>query len=116
MRADLLEERLIRGLRPIIADPAEIVSAYNQLNAQAQQPDAAALEQAQQRVAAAEQQVRRLARLARFADDEEAADALAEELKEAVKAKRAAERMVERLHEQHRPLPRITPTPRHWPN
>jgi site-specific DNA recombinase len=111
VRAEVLERRLVAGLRQVLADPAEIVSAYNYLRVSASTLDEGALAQARKRLATAEQQVKRLARLARLADDEEVADALAEELKLAVKEKQAAQRVLDRLTAEQHPLPQIVADP-----
>jgi len=111
VRAEPLEQRLVNSLRSVIADPQQIISAFNYLHASVQLPDQRAIEQAQQRLATAEQQIRRLARLARLAEDDDAADALGDELKEAARAKRAAERQIERLLAEQRPVPHITTDP-----
>ena len=91
VRADTLETRLVEGLRKAIADPHEIVSAYNYLRASATDVDKDEIGQAKDRVAEAEGQMRRLARLARFADEDEAADTIAEEMQAAALLKRQAE-------------------------
>lgn len=111
VRAETLERRLVAGLSRVLADPAEIVSAYNYLNAHGTDVDSGALERARARVASAEQQVRQLARLARFADDDDAADALAEELKLAVREKKTAQDALRRLETRQRPLPQLTADP-----
>ncbi len=60
--ADGIEARLVEKLKRVIADPEEILFAYNQLFSGGQDVNQAVIEQAKQRVAEAESQIRRLAR------------------------------------------------------
>ena len=99
VRADEIEARLVSALRRALADPAQIISAYNHLQSDAAHLHAAmgAIEAARQRVEEAQAQIRRLARLARLSDDEDVAATVAEELQLAVRTRKAAEAELARL-------------------
>ena len=77
-------------LKRVIADPEEILFAYNQLFSGGQDVNQAVIEQAKQRVAEAESQIRRLARMARLLEDDDGTKAIAEEMKNASFLKKEA--------------------------
>ena len=98
VRAEHIETVLVEKLRWALADPAEILSAYNHLRSGKLDVSAEEIEQARQRVSEADSQIRRLARLARVTDIDEAADAIAEEMKAAAQLeKEAADELTELL-------------------
>ncbi len=77
-------------LKRVIADPEEILFAHNQLFSGGQDVNQAVIEQAKQRVAEAESQIRRLARMARLLEDDDGTEAIAEEMKNASFLKKEA--------------------------
>ena len=94
------------AVRQVLADPQQIVTAYNALQAQTTAPDDAQLVGLRRRITDAEAQLTRLARAIRLADDEAVADALTSQMNAAVQAKKLAEAELAGLRTT-RPAPRL---------
>jgi site-specific DNA recombinase len=106
VRAAELESRLVTALRRVLANPLQIVTAYNALQASTQRPDTEACNDAHRRIEDADAQLARLARAIRLAEDDAVTDALARQMNAASHAKRAAEAELERLSNQS-PTPQL---------
>ena len=87
VRTDDLEGRPVAALRRVLAVSTQIVTAYNTLQASGVPDDMSAIEAARNRVEDAQAQIRCLARLARFSEDDEVADTIAAEMRAAAQAK-----------------------------
>ena len=97
VRAAELEAWLVTAVRRVLTDPAQIVTAYNALQARAMEPDEARLGAERRRIADADGQLKRLARAIALAEDDAVAEALASQMNAAAQAKRTAEAKLARL-------------------
>lgn len=68
----------MENLKRVIADPEEILFAYNQLFSGSQDVNQAVIAQAEQRVVEAKSQIRRLARMARLLEDDDGTEPIAD--------------------------------------
>ena len=109
VRAEQLEARLVTALRRVLADPAQIVFAYQQLRAEetSAQRYEHDLAEAWARVTDAEKQLDRLARLARFAEDDDVLEALGQQMRQVGREKKIAEGEVARLAQAQPAMPHL---------